>query len=75
MGRGHSPESLRTFQVCGYGLESGEVRVKITRAVVIEPGVAGRRKLKEGLEKAGLDVSADWLGRVVETVARPKGLR
>jgi diguanylate cyclase (GGDEF)-like protein len=32
--------------------------MKITRAIVIEPGAAGRRKLKEGLEKAGLEVSA-----------------
>ncbi|MCY1080372.1 GGDEF domain-containing protein [Archangium lansingense] len=32
--------------------------MRITRAIVIEPGAAGRRKLKEGLEKAGLDVSA-----------------
>jgi diguanylate cyclase (GGDEF)-like protein len=32
--------------------------MRITRAVVIEPGAAGRRKLKEGLEKAGLEVSA-----------------
>ncbi|OJT23052.1 hypothetical protein BO221_19385 [Archangium sp. Cb G35] len=36
--------------------------MKITRAIVIEPGAAGRRKLKEGLEKAGLEVSAvsEW---------------
>jgi diguanylate cyclase (GGDEF)-like protein len=36
--------------------------MRITRAVVIEPGAAGRRKLKEGLEKAGLEVSAlaEW---------------
>jgi diguanylate cyclase (GGDEF)-like protein len=32
--------------------------MRITRAIVIEPGTAGRRKLKEGLEKAGLGVSA-----------------
>ncbi|WP_257455418.1 GGDEF domain-containing protein [Archangium lipolyticum] len=32
--------------------------MRITRAIVIEPGAAGRRKLKEGLEKAGLGVSA-----------------
>ncbi|HZH12906.1 MAG TPA: GGDEF domain-containing protein [Archangium sp.] len=32
--------------------------MKITRAIIIEPGAAGRRKLKEGLEKAGLEVSA-----------------
>ena len=32
--------------------------MKITRAIVIESGAAGRRKLKEGLEKAGLEVSA-----------------
>ncbi|MFE8600779.1 GGDEF domain-containing protein [Archangium violaceum] len=36
--------------------------MKITRAIVIEPGAAGRRKLKDGLEKAGLEVSAvsEW---------------
>ncbi len=36
--------------------------MKITRAIVVEPGAAGRRKLKEGLEKAGLEVSAvaEW---------------
>jgi diguanylate cyclase (GGDEF)-like protein len=36
--------------------------MKITRAIVIEPGAAARRKLKEGLEKAGLEVSAlaEW---------------
>lgn len=36
--------------------------MKITRALVVEPGAAGRRKLKEGLEKAGLEVSAvaEW---------------
>ncbi|HYO58736.1 diguanylate cyclase [Archangium sp.] len=32
--------------------------MRIARAIVIEPGAAGRRKLKEGLEKAGLEVSA-----------------
>src|SRR4051794_4539828 len=37
---------------------SGEVSMRIARAIVVEPGVAGRRKLKEGLEKAGLEVSA-----------------
>jgi diguanylate cyclase (GGDEF)-like protein len=38
------------------------VSVKITRSIVIEPEAAGRRKLKEGLEKAGLEVSAltEW---------------
>lgn len=36
--------------------------MKITRAIVVEPGAAARRKLKEGLEKAGLEVSAlaEW---------------
>ncbi|WP_146210052.1 diguanylate cyclase [Vitiosangium sp. GDMCC 1.1324] len=36
--------------------------MKVTRAIVVEPGAAGRRKLKEGLEKAGLEVSAvaEW---------------
>ncbi|QRK08144.1 GGDEF domain-containing protein [Archangium violaceum] len=36
--------------------------MRITRALVIEPAAAGRRKLKEGLEKAGLEVSAvaEW---------------
>jgi len=36
--------------------------MKIARAIVIEPGTAGRRKLKEGLEKADLQVSAlaEW---------------
>ena len=32
--------------------------MKITRAIIIEPGAAARRKLKDGLEKAGLEVSA-----------------
>jgi diguanylate cyclase (GGDEF)-like protein len=36
--------------------------MKITRAIVIEPGTTGRRKLKEGLEKVDLQVSAlaEW---------------
>ena len=36
--------------------------MRMTRAIVVEPGAAGRRKLKEGLEKAGLEVSAvaEW---------------
>jgi len=36
--------------------------MKITRAIVVEPGAAVRRKLKEGLEKAGLGVVAvpEW---------------
>jgi diguanylate cyclase (GGDEF)-like protein len=36
--------------------------MKITRAVVVEPGAAVRRKLKQGLEQAGLTVSAvaEW---------------
>ncbi|MGZ3459258.1 MAG: GGDEF domain-containing protein [Archangium sp.] len=36
--------------------------MRIARAIVVEPGAAGRRKLKEGLEKAGLEVSAvaEW---------------
>lgn len=36
--------------------------MKVTRAIVVEPGAAERRKLKEGLEKAGLEVSAgpEW---------------
>ncbi|WP_434388836.1 diguanylate cyclase [Melittangium boletus] len=36
--------------------------MKMTRAVVVEPKAAGRRKLKEGLERAGLTVhaAAEW---------------
>jgi diguanylate cyclase (GGDEF)-like protein len=36
--------------------------MKVTRAIVVEPGAAVRRKLKQGLEQAGLTVSAvaDW---------------
>jgi diguanylate cyclase (GGDEF)-like protein len=50
--------------------------MRIARAVVIEPGAAGRRKLKEGLEKAGLEVSAvaGWeeeAGRVQLVVLGP----
>ncbi|OJH41025.1 GGDEF domain-containing protein [Cystobacter ferrugineus] len=33
--------------------------MKVTRALVVEPRTAGRRKLQEGLEKAGLEVSAE----------------
>ena len=32
--------------------------MKITRAIIVEPKAAGRRKLKEGLERAGLAVQA-----------------
>ena len=54
--------------------------MKITRAIVIEPGAAGRRKLKEGLEKAGLEVSAvaGWEeepGRAQVVVLRPSVVR
>ncbi len=36
--------------------------MKVTRAIVVEPGAAVRRKLKQGLEQAGLTVSAvaEW---------------
>ena len=36
--------------------------MKVTRAIVVEPGASERRKLKEGLEKAGLEVeaAAEW---------------
>ncbi|WNG19282.1 GGDEF domain-containing protein [Cystobacter fuscus] len=36
--------------------------MKVTRAIVVEPRTAGRRKLTEGLEKAGLEVfaAAEW---------------
>jgi diguanylate cyclase (GGDEF)-like protein len=41
--------------------------MKMTRALVVEPRTAGRRKLKDGLEKAGLEVSAveEWGEEVV----------
>ncbi len=50
--------------------------MKITRAIIVEPRAAGRRKLKEGLEKAGLEVSeaAEWaegLGRAQLVVLGP----
>lgn len=36
--------------------------MKVTRAIVVEPGATERRKLKEGLERAGLEVeaAAEW---------------
>jgi diguanylate cyclase (GGDEF)-like protein len=42
--------------------------MKITRAVIVEPKAAGRRKLKEGLERAGLAVQAleAWEGEAAQ---------